>query len=130
MADVDASEVMALARELAGAPRRAEREAKRVMKRSALEVKRHMAADFSGHRYAGAVPGSLEFEAVGGGGLAYEVGELDSGGPQWGIAAILAYGTSNNAPNVDHTAGLRKETPAIERHLGNAGEDSILGGAR
>lgn len=127
MVDIDTSEVKALAADLAGAPRRAETEAKRVMKKSALRVKQRMAQDFSGHRYAGSVPGSLEFEALGGAGLSYEVGELDSGGPQWGIAAILAYGTSNNAPVVDHTAALHAEAPLIEKYLGDGGEDAVLG---
>lgn len=130
MVSIDTSEVKRLAADLARAPRRAEIESRRVMKKSALQVKRRMAKDFSGHRYAGAVPGSLEFEALGGGGLTYEVGELDSGGPQWGIAAILAYGTSNNAPVVDHTACLHAEAPLIEKYLGDGGEDAVLGGPR
>ena len=126
MADVDASEVMALAKDLAGAPWRAEREARKVMKRSALGVKRTMQGDFSGHRYAPTVPFSLEFQRVGP--LAYDIGELDSAGKQWGIAAILAYGTSNNAPVVDHTASLHRETPQVVRYLGDAGEDAVFGG--
>ncbi|WP_232676678.1 hypothetical protein [Nocardioides sp. R-C-SC26] len=99
------------------------------MKRSALGVKRGMQADFSGHRYAGATPGSLEFEAAGTP-LDYRIGELDSAGPQWGLAAILAFGTSNNAPVVDHTAALYRELPQVEHHLGNAGEDAVFGGGR
>jgi len=124
---IDTTEVKHLAIDLSRAPHRIRREAPNVMKRGALEVKRNMMDDFSGHRYAGAVPYSLEFERLDALGLAYEIGELDSAGPQWGLAGILAYGTSNNAPVVDHTAGLRREVPAIERHLESAGEDSVLG---
>lgn len=126
---IDASEVERLGVDLSAAPERVQREARNVMKRSALEVKRGMQDDFSGHRYAGGVPASLEFEPMDGTGLAYKVGELDSAGRQWGIAAILAYGTSNNAPNVDHKAALRRETPRILLYLGAAGEDAVLGGA-
>lgn len=127
MAEVDASEVMALARDLAGAPRRAESQAKRVMKKGALQVLRGMRSEFSGHRYAGAVPGSLEFVAVDP--LTYDIGEIDSAGPQWGLAAILAYGTSNNAPNVDHVRPLRREALVVSEKLGDAGQDAVLGGA-
>ena len=125
---IDTSDAKRLSVDLAKAPGRLQRRAPRTMKRSALEVKRRMQEDFSGHRYAGGVPFSLEFEQLDGLGLAYEVGELDSAGRQWGIAAILAFGTANNAPRVDHTAGLRRELPSIVRHLADDGEDSVLGG--
>jgi hypothetical protein len=128
MADVDSSQVMSLARDLAGAPRRVETQADRVMKKGALEVKRGMQRVFSGHRYAGAVPGSLEFQKVGP--QTYDIGELDSAGPQWGLAAILAYGTSNNAPVVDHTKPLAREALVVAERLGDAGQDAVLGGAR
>lgn len=124
---VDTSDLNRLAVDLTQAPGRLQRRAPRTMKRSALEIKKKMQQDFSGHRYAGGVPGSLEFEQRDALGLAYEIGELDSGGPQWGIAAILAFGTSNNAPNVDHAAGLRRETPSMVRHLADDAEDSVLG---
>lgn len=95
------------------------------MKKSALEVKRGMQRDFSGHSYAPRVKYSLEFQSLGGN--AYEIGELDSSGPQWGIAAILAFGTSNNAPVVDHTAALRRETPKMLDYLGRDAEGAVFG---
>lgn len=97
------------------------------MKRGALEVKRGMMKEFSGHSHAGHVPGSLEFQQVDGDGLVYDIGELDSAGPQWGIAAILAYGTSNNAPVVDHTKPATREGLVLQEKLGDAGEDAVLG---
>lgn len=124
---IDTSELNRLAVDLSRAPGRLQRRAPRTMRRSALEIKRKMQADFSGHNYAGGVPGSLEFEQRDAVGLAYEIGELDSSGPQWGIAAILAFGTSNNAPVVDHTAGLRREMPTMLRHLADDAEGSVLG---
>lgn len=128
MAGVDNHELAQLAADLKRAPGRAERDSRKIVKRGALEVLRGMRREFSGHNYAGQVPGSLEMQEVGT--LSYDVGELDSGGPQWGIAAILAYGTSNNAPVVDHELPARREAFVIERHLGDAGEDAVLGGPR
>lgn len=128
--NIDASQVDNLIVDLRGADERVQRSARRTMKRSALEIKRKMREDFSGHSYAPRVPYSLEFKRLDRDGLAYEIGEITSSGPQWGIAAILAFGTSNNAPVVDHTAALRRETPAIIRHLGEGAEGSVLGGAK
>lgn len=127
--NIDASQVNRLAVDLERAPKRLQFAARKTMKRSALAIKTRMQEDFSGHRYAGAVPGSLEFQQLDGHGFHYEIGELDSGGPQWGLAAILAFGTSNNAPVVDHVAGLRRETPIMLAHLGADAEDAVLGGA-
>lgn len=127
---VDASQVNRLAIDLSGAPERIQHDAHRTMERTALEVKRRMKDDFSGHPYAPHVPLSLEYQRVDTDGLAYEIGELDSAGPQWGLAAILAFGTSNNAPVVDYTAGLRREIPVMLEHLGANAEDAVLGGLR
>lgn len=127
--NIDSSEVNGLLVDLQRAPGRMQRRAPRTMKRSALEIKRGMQKDFSGHDYAPRVPASLEFQQLDGLGLTWEIGELDSAGAQWGIAAILAYGTSNNAPVVDHTAALRRETPTMLLHLGGDAEDCVLGGA-
>jgi hypothetical protein len=125
---IDASQVDRLAVDLSGAPRRIQRDAHRTMERTALEIKRKMKDDFSGHRFARQVPLSLEYQRVDDNGLVYEIGELDSEGPQWGLAAILAFGTSNNAPVVDHTAALRREAPAMIQHLGGDAEGAVLGG--
>ena len=125
---VDSSEVDQLAFDLSRAPERMKRGTARTMKRSALEIKRGMQREFSGHRYAGAVPLSIEFQWQGGN--RYEIGELDSAGPQWGLAAILSYGTSNNAPVADHRAPLRREAPAMLHHLLDAAEDSVFGAAK
>jgi hypothetical protein len=124
---IDTSEVDRLAVDLGQAPARIQRTAPAVMKRGALEVLRGMRKDFSGHRQARGVPLSLEMEPRDIAGLTWQVGEVDSAGVQWGLAAILAYGTSNNAPNTDHTAALRREAPVIEHHLADEGENAVLG---
>jgi hypothetical protein len=124
----DASQVDRLAVDLSEAPKRLQFTARKTMKRSALEIKRKMVEEFSGHRFARAVPGSLEMQSRGE--FAWEIGELDSAGPQWGLAAILAYGTSNNAPVADHRKSLREETPIMLRYLGADAGDAVLGGDR
>lgn len=125
----DTSQVDRLAVDLSEAPKRLQFAAPKTMKRSALEIKRRMIEEFSGHGHAPYVQGSFEFEQRDGLGLSYEIGELDSAGPQWGIAAILAFGTSNNSPVADHTKGLRLEAPIMLNHLGADAEDAVLGGA-
>lgn len=126
--NIDASQVDRLAVDLTGAPKRIQFAARKTMKKTALQIKSRMIEEFSGHGHAPYVQGSFEFQQTDGAGFAYEIGELDSGGPQWGIAAILAYGTSNNAPVADHRLPLRLETPVMLRHLGDDAEDSVLGG--
>lgn len=126
----DTSEVDRLAVDLSKAPTRIQRKAPGVMKKGALQIKRGLGREFSGHGHAPHLgTPAFEFEQRDAAGLAYEIGELDSSGPQWGIAAILQFGTSNNAPSADMTIPLQKEIPAIMRHLGDAAEDSVLGGA-
>jgi hypothetical protein len=124
----DTSEVDRLAIDMSQAPKRMQFKTRSVMKRAALGIKIRMQDEFSGHRQARAVPASLEMQQIDALGYTWEIGELDSAGPQWGLAAILAYGTSNNAPVADHTLPLREETPLLEKHLGDAAEDSILRG--
>lgn len=125
----DSSQVKHLAIDLHRAPERMSRDMRRVVKKTALEVKRGMQSDFSGHNYAGAVPGSFEMDESGSNSVMAQarIGELDSAGPQWGIAAILAYGTSNNAPVVDHTNALHREVPVMIHHLTEAAENDVLG---
>lgn len=129
MAWVDSSEVTHLAVDLSKAPDRITSDMRKVVKRGALNIKRGMQKDFSGHRYAGGVPGSFEFNQSGSNAFIAqaEIGELDSAGPQWGIAAILAYGTSNNAPVVNLTGALYREVPALTKYLGDAAENDVLG---
>lgn len=126
---VDASQVGKLGVDLSEVPNRISPEARSVIKKGALETKKRMQAIFSGHRMAPVVAASLEFEMSGNASYSEaRIGELDSAGPQWGLAAIYAFGTSNNAPVVDHTKALDGEAEAIEKHLGDVAERAALGG--
>lgn len=126
----DTSQVDRLAIDLTEAPKRIQFNARKTMKKSALRIKQRMQDEFSGHRHARSVPLSFEFQQLDNIGLSYEIGELDSAGPQWGIAAILAFGTSNNAPVADHVKGLREETPIMLDFLGVDAEQAVLGSDR
>lgn len=121
----DTSQVDRLAVDMAGAPKRLQFKARGVMKKGAVEILKDLRREFGGHAHAGAVPSSLEMEPRGQ--FGWEIGELDSGGRQWGIAAILEYGTVNNSPRTDMKSSLRKEVPAIMRHLGDEAENAVLG---
>lgn len=124
----DTSQIDRLAIDLEGAPKRIQFNARRTMKKSALQILRREREEFSGHRSARGVPASFEMQQLDGIGLSWEIGELDSAGPQWGIAAILAYGTSNNAPVADHRKPLREEAPIMISMLGADAQDAVLGG--
>lgn len=121
----DTSQVDRLAADLTGAPKRLQFKARGVMKKGALEILRGTRREFSGHGHAPHLRGAFEMEPRGQ--FGWEIGELDSGGPQWGIAAILQYGTSNNAPVADINKPLRKEIPEIMRHLGAEAEAAVFG---
>lgn len=92
-----------------------------VMTKAAVNIKKGMQADFSGHRHAPAIPRAINFDQRG---LSIEVG-VDKAGPQGGLGNLLAFGSSKNAAVVDHTAALRRELPNVEKYLGDLGEKAL-----
>jgi hypothetical protein len=122
---IDASEVGLLAVDMSRAPQRLQRQAPDKLGHSARNIRANMREDFSGHRYAPHIPNAVNYSRLGR--LEYEIG-VDKDGPQGGLGNILAYGTSNNAPVVDHTLSLHREVPSLERRLGEAAEDAVFGG--
>lgn len=123
----DTTEVDRLAADISRAPGRMQRAAPRVLLASAKRIKTGMRRDFRGHRYAPHIPRAVEYDRIGP--MEYEIG-VDKQGPQGGLGNILAYGTSNNAPVVDHTASLRRDIPKLTSDFGDAAEDSVLGAER
>lgn len=129
---VDSHEVKELALDLAKAPGRIQRRVPAVLRKGAVEVKKGMRHDFrdkpiskAGHR--GYYPHLLR--AIGYDELTpydYEIG-IDKNAHQGALGNIIAFGTAHNGPEVDHTAALRREAPAIERHLADTAEESVLG---
>ena len=118
---IDTSEVNVLAVDFGKAGRKVVLEATKVVAKGAGKVADAMRQDFTGHRYAPAIPAAVNYDVRG---LEFEVG-VDKRGPQGGLGNILAFGTSNNAPVLDHTASLRRELPAIEKYLGDIGVDAL-----
>ena len=119
--EIDASEVDLLALSLGNAGRKATLEAAKVVARGAGKVADGMRQDFTGHSHAPAIPRAINYDVRG---LSFEVG-ADKRGPQGGLGNILAFGTSRNAPVVDHTASLRREMPEIEKWLADVAEKAV-----
>lgn len=119
-------EVDDLAVDLRGAPRRMNGEQRKVTRRSATKVKAGMRRDFSGIQHAPHIPRAINYDIfIAGDQVTAEIG-VDKDGPQGPLGNILAYGSVNNAPVVDHTAALRRELPIFIRDLAAAADNSVL----
>lgn len=110
-----------LVADLGAAGRKATLAAHAVMAKAAVNIKDGMRQDFSGHNHAPAIPRAINYTQTG---LAIEVG-VDKSGPQGGLGNLLAFGSSNNAAVVDHTAAMRRELPTLEKWLGEVGMESL-----
>jgi hypothetical protein len=87
-------------------------------------VDKGMKRDARGHRYLPRLPRSVSHEF-----LDYwtqEIGLSPIPGTQGRLAHIIVYGSVNNAPVYDHTAGLRRPNPDPRDVRGTA-EDATLG---
>lgn len=122
----DTSELDRLGADFSAAPQRMQRSAPKVFEVAANKIKRGMADDASGHRHLPSLPRYVSYDRLGP--LRYEIGfEKDSTGH---LANIAAFGTSNNAPVMDHRAAMRRELPFMMRRLGDAGENAAVGTRR
>lgn len=120
----DTSEPNRLSVDLSEAPGRAQRKAPAVFARGAFEIKKRLKAAASGHDHLPSLDAHVAYDKVGP--LAFEIGFNKVG--QGNLANIAVYGSVNNSPIMESPAQLaRYEIPAIERHLGDAGEESALG---
>src|SRR5689334_12657901 len=121
----DTDEVDRLAVDLSEAPGRMQRKARAVFARGAFEIKGRIKRDASGHDYLPSLDNHVSYTKFGP--LDYEIG-FDKVG-QGNLANIAVYGSVNNAPVMESPLmAARREIPAIERHLGDAGEEAVLGG--
>lgn len=124
--EFDASEVRSLALDLSKAPGRIQRRAPKTLRKGAFDVKQRLRRDAEGHAYLPGLAAKAAYDEMTP--LSYEIG-IDKGG-QGDLGNVAVYGTSNNAPIMSHPeTHLRLEMPTILRHLGDDGEDSVLGGA-
>ncbi len=121
----DDSELNRLGVDLSEAPGRAQRKAPAVFARGAFEIKNRIKRAAAGHRHLPQLDDHVSYDKLGL--LDYEIG-FDKRG-QGNLANIAAFGSVNNAPVMESPAMLaRYELPQIERHLGAAGEEAVLGG--
>lgn len=134
--EVDATELRQLAADLSGAPLRVQWNADKAVRRGARLIDREMRRDARGHQgnWFG-IPGTefntplenhVSHEMVGP--LEAEIGIESKGAGK--LAHIIVYGSVNNAPVYDHTAGPRRAMPRIEQIMAEAAEESVLGDER
>ena len=122
----DTSEVDRLALDLSKAPGRIQRATPQVFLVGINKAKKNLKRMASGHTYLPELDDHVEYDVLGS--LHYELGFNKVG--QGHLANIAVYGSVNNAPVMGTpTDALRMELPHIEHHLGDEGEDAVLGGA-
>lgn len=130
----DDDELRQLEIDLRKAPLRTQFNARKAMKKAARIVQREMKIDAAGHHgnYFGApgteflidLPRHVSYDILD----AYtaEIGFENKGSGS--LAHILVYGSVNNDPVFDHTAGLRRSEQEITYAFAEAAERSVLGG--
>lgn len=123
--EFDTSEVNRLAVDLSKAPGRIQRRAPKVFARGAFEIKNRLKRDASGHGHLPQLDRYVSYDKLGP--LSYEIG-FDPVG-QGKLENIAVYGSVNNAPVMQSPLyHAEREAAEILRHLGDEGEDSVLGG--
>lgn len=128
---IDTSELDRFAMDLTRAPGRMQRMAARDMREAAIKIKKGMQKEASGHRHLPRLPKFVSYEqigdlAMGQPRIEYEIGfEARSTGY---LDNIAAFGTSNNAPVMDHRAPMRREMPLLTEQLADDAQDAVLGG--
>lgn len=133
MNPLDDQELRQLVIDLRKAPGRVQAGATKTLKKGARLVNREMKKDAAGHEgnyfgrpgteFVTPLPQHVSDEMIAP--LVAEIGIEAKGAGK--LAHILAYGSANNTPVYDHTAGLRRATPAIVDLFAETSEESVLG---
>lgn len=115
MADLDLSEVFDFEAELRRAADRVMPKVAPVIKKGALNIKKAMKDDATGHKSLKDLPRTISFEMDSGPTwVEAEIGWLKPTG-QGHLENIAAFGTSKQAPVMDITRGLRaEERPLVD----------------
>lgn len=116
------SDVSKLALDLTTSPVKLQIAALKVLEGSAERIEQGMREDATGHRALADLPNHVSSERMSLG-LEYEIG-FDKVG-QGNLANVAAFGTSKNAPVMDHAASLRREEPVVLAELLLAAEKSV-----
>jgi len=134
--EFDAGELSKLYADLSGAPVRVQFNAGQAVRKGARLIDREMKRDARGHEgnyfgrpgteFATPLENHVSHEMTGP--LEAEIGIEAKGAGK--IAHIIVFGSANNSPVYDHTAGPRRALPAIEKVMADAAEDSVLGDKR
>lgn len=122
---LDDSELRNLEIDISKAPLRLQFNTRAAMGKAARVVRGQMRLDAAGHRHLSHLPTAVT-ESVYGNWEA-EIGLAPQKGTQGALAHIIVYGSVNNAPVYDHTAGLRRAEPRILEIFADAAEESVLG---
>lgn len=114
---VDTSQLDKLAADLAAAPSRVLPQVKGVVAKGALNVKKGMQAEATGHRYLGLFPYTIGYDMkTTATGVRADIGP-DHDKPQGPLAGIVYFGTSKSGPVANLTGPLERELPAFETFL-------------
>lgn len=124
----DTSELRNLVVDISGAPARIQFGARKRLNQGRRMVEREMKVDAGGHRFLRHLPKAVTSEMIDP--WTAEIGLAPRKGTQGALAHIIVYGSVNNAPVYDHTAGLRRAEPRIEQAFADEAEDDVLGGRK
>ena len=124
---LDTHELRKLSADLGRASNEVLGKAQKVVKKGAQNIKETMVeeAKGAGAQFSSVFPSSISYDPSSDGGLlAYEIGP-DKQRAQGALGNLLYFGSSKNGPVLDVEAGLRKETPNFEKHMGDLGLDLL-----
>jgi hypothetical protein len=128
MMDIDDAELRAYIAELGRLPKDLHDEVVKVGEKAALNIKKDWAETWSGHSYIEPLSRAVNYDRkFSGSDVEWEIGP-DKGRAQGALGNIIEFGTVNNAPIPGGMPALDRETPRLERYLGDAIED-VLGGS-
>lgn len=114
---VDASQVHALAVDLRKVPAKVHPQVKAVVAKGALNVKKGMREEASGHRFLQHFPYTITYDVTTTPtSIEAEIGP-DHGKTQGPLAGVVYFGTSNSGPVANLTGPLERELPVFERFL-------------
>lgn len=119
--DIDVSQVRQLAVDLGGADRRVTLESAAVMRRAAVNIKKGLQAQTSGHPHFPGLGRAVSFDERG---LSFEVGPTLGG--QGSLGGVFWEGTARNGPVADFMAPVRAEEPLLAYHLADVATRAVF----
>jgi len=120
---VDVTELLALAGELTAAGRTVTAQARAVVAKGAVNVKRDWRAGAAGTAgtHAPAYPASITYDLTTSRGAVEAVIGPDKGRPQGALGNLLEFGSANNPPHLDGLRALLAEQPRFVEAMSRIG---------